>query len=225
MALMLQVEGLTKQVHSLDKDSEPLVLLQDINFSIDRGESVALVGPSGSGKSTLLGLLAGLDDPSAGRVLIDEESIFDLDEDGRARLRGEKIGFIFQSFQLLANLTALENVLLPLEIAGHKQAASAARATLERVGLGARLRHYPRQLSGGEQQRVAIARAFVMQPALLLADEPTGNLDSQTGGQIISLLFELNRERGTTLVMVTHDNALAALCGRQLHMSGGRLQG
>ena len=202
---------------------EALHILADVSFSVNPGESVAIVGSSGSGKSTLLGLIAGLDVPSAGRVLLDGENLFDLDEDGRAALRGRGMGFVFQSFQLLPGLTALENVMLPLELAERANAAAVARSHLERVGLGERIRHRPAQLSGGEQQRVALARAFAVAPRILLADEPTGNLDAHTGAQIIELLFELNRAQGATLIVVTHDPALAALCQRQLRLDGGRL--
>ncbi len=198
-------------------------ILADVSFSVNPGESVAIVGSSGSGKSTLLGLIAGLDVPSFGRVLLDGENLFDLDEDGRAALRGRGMGFVFQSFQLLPGLTALENVMLPLELAGQANAAEVARGHLEQVGLGERVRHRPAQLSGGEQQRVALARAFAVAPRILLADEPTGNLDVHTGAQIIELLFELNRAQGATLVVVTHDPALAALCQRQLRLEAGRL--
>ncbi len=200
-----------------------LTILQDISFDVRAGEAVAIVGVSGSGKSTLLGLMAGLDIPSAGAVHIDGHDLFSLDEDGRAALRGRMVGFVFQSFQLLPAMTALENVMLPLELAGAAGARSAARAMLERVGLAQRLSHYPRQLSGGEQQRVAIARAFVSEPALLLADEPTGNLDAATGRQVIDLMFELNRERGATLLLVTHDEGLSTRCDRVLRLAGGRL--
>lgn len=203
-----------------------LVLLHDINFSVMPGEAVAIVGASGSGKTTLLGLLAGLDTPSQGRVLLDGQDLFALDEDGRARLRGSMIGFVFQTFQLLPSLTALENVMLPLEL-NERQSTHAvretARAVLEQVGLGERLHHYPKQLSGGEQQRVAIARAFASQPKLLLADEPTGNLDQATGERIIDLLFDLNRAQATTLLLVTHDEALAQRCSRRLRLVAGRL--
>ena len=200
-----------------------LTIVKEANLDIRVGEAVAILGASGSGKSTLLGLLAGLDVPSAGRVWIGGEELFALDEDGRARLRGQMVGFVFQSFQLLPALTALENVMLPLELSGGNDAASRARAVLERVGLGERLGHYPRQLSGGEQQRVAVARAFVTEPRLLFADEPTGNLDSATGEHVIELLFEMNRERGTTLVLVTHDADLARRCQRRLHIAGGEI--
>jgi len=200
-----------------------LSILHQLDLDIESGESVAILGASGSGKSTLLGLLAGLDLPSGGAVRINGEDLFALDEDGRAALRGRLIGFVFQSFQLLPALTALENVMLPLELAGSNSARQQALAVLERVGLGDRLHHYPKHLSGGEQQRVAIARAFAPHPKLLLADEPTGNLDSATGARIIDLLFELNREQGTTLVLVTHDAELATRCGRRLQLADGRL--
>jgi len=222
--IVLKIESLTKQVASLNLDNqEPLVILDDINFSINRGETVAVVGPSGSGKSTLLGLLAGLDTPSSGKVYIDEQDIFLLDEDGRASLRAQKLGFVFQSFQLLPALTTLENVMLPLEIIGTADAEQSALNVLQRVGLQERLQHYPHQLSGGEQQRVAIARAFAPKPKILLADEPTGNLDTRTGKQTVDLLFELNEEQGTTLVLVTHDHALADKCSRVLEIEAGRL--
>ena len=200
-----------------------LTLLDDINFSIASGTSVAILGASGSGKTTLLGLLAGLDTPDQGDVLIDDCVISDLDEDGRAQLRADMVGFVFQNFQLLLGLTALENVMLPLELARSPHPRRTAQALLERVGLGERLNHYPNQLSGGEQQRCAIARAFVTRPRCLFADEPTGNLDSETGRHVIQLLFELNAEQGTTLVMATHDEKLSALCNRRLHLDAGRL--
>ncbi len=218
---MVNVAGLTKQVTTGDSE---LTILRDVSFSIASGEAVAVVGASGSGKSTLLGLLAGLDTPTAGSVQIDGEDLFALDEDGRAALRARLLGFVFQSFNLLPAMTALENVMLPLELAGAADAAAEARSLLERVGLGQRLTHYPKQLSGGEQQRVAIARAFVTKPRLLLADEPTGNLDADTGAGIIQLMFDLNRERGTTLVLVTHDMDLSQRCGRSLRLAGGVLQ-
>ncbi|MDT3719996.1 ATP-binding cassette domain-containing protein [Pseudomonas oryzihabitans] len=199
-----------------------LPILQALDLEVRAGDSLAIVGSSGSGKSTLLGLLAGLDLPSAGEVHLAGQRLDALDEDARARLRAERVGFVFQSFQLLDSLTALENVMLPLELEGAREARAEARALLERVGLGERLRHYPRQLSGGEQQRVALARAFAPRPSILFADEPTGNLDSRTGNHICDLLFELNRERGTTLVLVTHDERLAARCARQLRLEGGR---
>jgi putative ABC transport system ATP-binding protein len=216
----MKVRGLCKRVVSPEGELE---ILRGLDFNILAGESVVIVGASGSGKTTLLGILAGLDTPSAGSVMLDGVDIFKLDEDGRADLRRRSIGFVFQSFQLLPNLSALENVMLPLELVGRDDARHAAVAVLERVGLGARLRHYPRQLSGGEQQRVAIARAFVAGPTLLFADEPTGNLDRVTGERVIELLFEVNRERGATLVMVTHDEAVAARCARRLTMAAGSL--
>lgn len=217
---IIQADKLTKAVAL---EAGALTILHDISFEIKSGESVAIVGASGSGKSTLLGLLAGLDEPSSGSVRVQGEALFALDEDGRAALRGRCMGFVFQSFQLLPMLTALENVMLPLELAGSADARSRAQRILDRVGLGSRMQHYPKQLSGGEQQRVAIARAFVTEPALLLADEPTGNLDSATGANVIELLFALNRERGTTLLLVTHDTALASRCGRSLRLDAGRL--
>ncbi len=219
---MVEARALGKRVVS--PAGEALQLLEGIDFSITAGEAVAITGPSGSGKTTLLGLLAGLDVPSHGQVKLDGVALAGLDEEGRAALRRRLLGFVFQSFQLLASLTALENVMLPLELAGASTPRRRAAEILRRVGLEGRLAHYPRQLSGGEQQRVAIARAFVGGPRLLFADEPTGNLDSATGRHIIDLLFEINRERGTTLVMVTHDPALAARCGRVLRLAGGRLQ-
>ncbi len=218
---LLHVEGLGKQVAL---PSGPLTILADVGFSIAAGEAFAIVGASGSGKSTLLSLLAGLDVASTGRVRLGGADLGALDEDGRAALRAEKVGFVFQNFQLLPALTALENVMLPLELRGDRDAEGPARKVLEQVGLAERMTHYPRQLSGGEQQRVAIARAFVTRPALLFADEPTGNLDTATGQQVIELLFRLNAEAGTTLVLVTHDERLAARCGRQLRLAGGRVQ-
>ncbi len=218
--VIVQATALDKIIALGDK---PLVILQDINLQVDAGESVAIVGASGSGKSTLLGLLAGLDVPTSGQVFLDNEAIFLLDEDQRAALRSRLLGFMFQSFQLLPALTAMENVMLPIELSGQKSATKLAQVLLERVGLGARLDHYPRQLSGGEQQRVAIARAFVTQPKLLFADEPTGNLDSETGNQIIELMFELNQEKGTTLILVTHDEALSNRCDRKIKMVSGRI--
>jgi putative ABC transport system ATP-binding protein len=218
----VRAEGLTKQVSTPD---HVLTIVKHATFGIHAGEAVAILGASGSGKSTLLGLLAGLDVPSSGSVWIDGEDLFALTEDGRARLRGRMVGFVFQSFQLLPALTALENVMLPLELAGGADAGERARRVLERVGLAERLGHYPRQLSGGEQQRVAVARAFVTEPKLLFADEPTGNLDSVTGEHIIELLFEMNRERGTTLVLVTHDTELAGRCDRRLHIVAGEITG
>ena len=218
---IVQVEQLGKQVSSPEG---PLIILDQIHFSIARGESVAVIGASGSGKSTLLGLLAGLDTPTAGRVWLAGVDLGSLDEDGRALLRAQRVGFVFQSFQLLTGLTALENVMLPLELGSQPDARRQAMELLERVGLQARARHYPAQLSGGEQQRVAIARAFAGNPDLLFADEPTGNLDQNTGHRIIELLFALNREQGTTLILVTHDPELAAYCDRTLELEGGRLR-
>src|SRR5690554_3611734 len=200
-----------------------LVILDGVGFSVGRGESVAVVGPSGSGKSTLLSLLAGLDVPSAGSVAIDGAPLSTLDEDGRARVRAAKVGFVFQNFQLLPSLTALENVMLPLELRGDAEVRAPAGEVLRKVGLGERLGHYPRQLSGGEQQRVALARAFVTGPSVLFADEPTGNLDTHTGQQVIELLFAMNADAGTTLVLVTHDDHLAGRCRRMLRLDGGRL--
>jgi putative ABC transport system ATP-binding protein len=204
--------------------ADTLAILQDIDVEVMPGEAVAVVGASGSGKSTLLGLLAGLDTPTAGSVALDGHDVFSLDEDGRAALRSKLLGFVFQSFHLLPALNATENVMLPLELAGDRDAAAHAVAMLERVGLSARLRHFPKTLSGGEQQRVALARAFVMQPKLLLADEPTGNLDAATGAAVIDLIFELNAERGTTLMLVTHDEMLAHRCTRLIRLVGGRLE-
>ena len=221
-ANIVTAEGVGKQVATPD---HVLTILHDVSFSVREGEAVAIVGASGSGKSTLLGLLAGLDEPSTGRVRIDGEDLFALSEDGRARLRSRLVGFVFQSFQLLPALTALENAMLPLELAGAPGARERARAILGRVGLAERLGHYPRQLSGGEQQRVALARAFVTDPRLLFADEPTGNLDSTTGAQVIDLLFEMNRERHATLVLVTHDAELAARCDRRIHLAAGAIVG
>lgn len=200
-----------------------LTILDKVNLSIAAGEAAAIVGSSGSGKSTLLGLLAGLDQPSEGKVFINQLDLFALDEDGRAATRAANIGFVFQSFQLLPNLTALENVMLPLELIGLDGAKARATDVLHRVGLAQRLTHYPRQLSGGEQQRVAIARAFAPQPKLLFADEPTGNLDKATGERVIDLLFEMNRERGATLVLVTHDDGLANRCAHRLELEAGRI--
>ncbi len=220
--IIVAARGLGKRVTTA---AGPLEILSDIDLEINAAESVAIVGVSGSGKSTLLGLLAGLDLPSSGEVRVAGQRLNDLDEDGRARVRGQLTGFVFQSFQLLESLTALENVMLPLELAGSARARQQATELLARVGLGARLGHYPRQLSGGEQQRVAIARAFSMQPAILFADEPTGNLDNDTGAHIIDLLFELNREHATTLILVTHDDRIAARCGRAIRLDGGRIRG
>jgi len=216
----IQVSGLSKQV--ADASGE-LTILQNVDFTVQPAETLALVGASGSGKSTLLGLLAGLDTPSSGTVLLDGTDIFALDEDGRAAFRKAKLGFVFQSFQLLAHLTALENVMLPLELRGDAGAREKATEMLGRVGLSSRLKHYPKFLSGGEQQRVALARAFVTEPPLLFADEPTGSLDAATGESVIQLMFELNRERGSTLVLVTHDPGMAARCGRTITIAAGRL--
>ena len=215
---IIRVTNITKRVTTSDG---VLTIVNNANFTVLRGEAVAVVGASGSGKSTLLGIMAGLDTPTEGDVAINGESLFRLDEDGRAKLRGRLVGFVFQSFQLLPSLTALENVMLPLELAGAPDAQQKALAILERVGLKERVKHYPKQLSGGEQQRVAIARAFVTEPKLLFADEPTGNLDAKTGRTMIDLLFQLNRERGTTLILVTHDAGLAARCGRRLTIDAG----
>lgn len=217
---LVEVQQLTKRVR--DATGE-LTILHDINFSLAAQESAAIVGASGSGKSTLLALLAGLDTPSHGTVVLRGQDLFKLDEDQRADVRARELGFVFQSFQLLANLTALENVMLPLELRGVPDAREQAKAMLGRVGLAERLGHYPRVLSGGEQQRVALARAFVVRPALLLADEPTGSLDFATGAQVMALMFKLNREIGTTLVLVTHDREIAGRCARQLHIEAGRL--
>lgn len=199
-----------------------LDILRDINLSFTAGETVAIVGASGSGKSTLLSILAGLDTPSRGAVRLLGQDLFALSEDDRAAVRAQKMGFVFQSFQLLGNLTALENVMLPLELAGQRDARARASQMLERVGLGQRLNHYPRLMSGGEQQRVALARAFVVEPAVLLADEPTGSLDFATGQTIMELMFALNRERGTTLILVTHDREIAAQCDRSITIEAGR---
>jgi len=217
---IVQAVHLGKQVHN---GALNLTILKDVSFTVVSREAVAILGASGSGKSTLLGLLAGLDTPSSGTVKMNGVDVFALDEDGRAALRAQMVGFVFQSFQLLPALTALENTMLPLELAGDPDARLQAQQILERVGLGERLHHYPKQLSGGEQQRVAIARAFAGKPKLLLADEPTGNLDSATGAQIIELIFELNQEQGTTLLMVTHDEQLSRRCGRLLHLTAGVL--
>ncbi|MGR8940673.1 MAG: ABC transporter ATP-binding protein [Gammaproteobacteria bacterium] len=216
---IIVTENLSKSVTT----SEGILhILSSIDLRIKAGESVAIAGESGSGKSTLIGLLAGLDTPSSGSIRINGQSLQQLDEDGRAALRNELIGFMFQSFQLLPGLTALENVMLPLELKGHSHAETLAREWLDRVGLAARLQHTPKQLSGGEQQRVALARAFATRPMLLFADEPTGNLDSQTGARVIDLLFELNRENQTTLILVTHDAELAGRCGRTIRLACGR---
>jgi len=208
---------------TVDNGGEPLTILQDISFSVMPGETVAIVGASGSGKSTLLGLLAGLDSPTAGEIRLDGVALASLDEDERARQRGRLLGFVFQNFQLLPSLNALENAMLPLELAGVERASAIAADWLARVGLGHRLKHYPKHLSGGEQQRVALARAFAPNPRLVLADEPTGNLDAATGQQVIELMFDLNARQGTTLLLVTHDEAIAARCGRTLRIQSGRL--
>ena len=218
--IVLKAENLSKQVSSPEG---ALTIVQGVSLDIAAGESIAVVGASGAGKSTLLALLAGLDLPTTGRVLLEGTDLTRLDEDGRARLRAQRVGFVFQSFHLIPALTAIENVMLPLELAGRPDARSGALETLERVGLKSRIGHYPRQLSGGEQQRVALARAFVTRPAVLFADEPTGNLDTATGTRIVELLFELNEHSHTTLVLVTHDRALAAQCGRVVTMEGGRI--
>ena len=217
---IIAVEHVTKQVQDT---SGLLTILHDIDFKLEARESAAIVGASGSGKSTLLSIVAGLDTPSAGTVRLGGTDLFAIDEDERAAVRAARVGFVFQSFQLLGNLTALENVMLPLELQGRADARVLATEMLQRVGLGERLTHYPRVLSGGEQQRVALARAFVVQPAVLLADEPTGSLDFATGERVMSLMFDLNREAGTTLVLVTHDRAIAARCDRQLRIDAGRL--
>ena len=217
---ILEVAGLGKDVPS---GQSTLTILDGIGFTVGRGESVAIVGASGSGKSTLLGLMAGLDQPTRGTVRLAGQNLSALDEDGRAALRGRELGFVFQSFHLLPALTALENAMLPLELLGQPEPQAAAEAMLARVGLADRLGHYPKHLSGGEQQRVALARAFAVHPRLLLADEPTGNLDAATGRQIIDLMFAMNAEQGTTLVLVTHDEALARRCHRTLRLDGGRM--
>jgi len=216
---VLKAENLSKQVSSPEG---LLTIVDDVSLAVMAGESVAVTGPSGAGKSTLLALLAGLDVPTSGRVLLEGRDLTQLDEDGRARLRAQRVGFVFQSFHLLPALTALENVMLPLELAGHGDARRTAAQALAGVGLEERTAHYPRQLSGGEQQRVAIARAFVTRPAVLFADEPTGNLDTATGARVGELLFELNANAHTTLVLVTHDRELAARCGRVVRMEAGR---
>ena len=217
---LITVDRITKHVPD---PGGPLTILHEISFSLQRQQSVAIVGASGSGKSTLLSIIAGLDTPSSGSVRLAGADLFSLDEDARAAVRAAHVGFVFQSFQLLGNLTAIENVMLPLELQGLSDARARATEMLERVGLGDRLRHYPKVLSGGEQQRVALARAFVVQPAVLLADEPTGSLDFATGERVMALMFELNRETGTTLVLVTHDRAVAARCDRQLRIEAGRV--
>jgi putative ABC transport system ATP-binding protein len=217
---IIEVDAVTKQVSD---STGTLTILHEISFSLQGRQSAAIVGASGSGKSTLLALIAGLDTPSSGSVRLDGVDIFAINEDARAAVRAAKLGFVFQSFQLLANLTALENVMLPLELQGRGDARALAVDMLSRVGLGERLRHYPKVLSGGEQQRVALARAFVVKPAVLLADEPTGSLDFATGERVMDLMFDLNRESGTTLVLVTHDTRIAQRCDRQLRIEAGRL--
>jgi putative ABC transport system ATP-binding protein len=220
MASIVQAVNLSKQVQS---GGQPLLILQDVSFKVEARESLAILGASGSGKSTLLGLLAGLDVPTHGTVMLDGNNLFELDEDQRARLRGRLAGFVFQSFQLLPALSALENVMLPLELQAVPRARELAAAALDKVGLSQRMTHLPKHLSGGEQQRVALARAFVSQPKILFADEPTGNLDSATGAQVIELMLELNHSLGTTLLLVTHDETLARRCDRQLRLSNGRV--
>ena len=217
---IIEVTGLTKKVSD---SSGELTILNDLNFTVQTGGTLAIVGASGSGKSTLLGMLAGLDNPTSGSVHIDGINLFSLDEDGRAAWRMQYLGFVFQSFQLLSHLTALENVMLPLELRADAHARAKAEAMLARVGLQQRLKHYPKYLSGGEQQRVALARAFVTEPPLLLADEPTGSLDAVTGEAVIQLMFDLNRERGSTLILVTHDSAIAAKCARTITIAAGHL--
>jgi putative ABC transport system ATP-binding protein len=219
---VLRAERLTKKVSSPEGE---LTILDDVTFDVAHGSTAAIVGPSGAGKSTLLALLAGLDEPTSGKVWLNGAELTALEEDGRAGVRSREVGFVFQSFHLLASLTAIENVMLPLELSGTPNAATRAREALTRVGLEQRLRHYPKQLSGGEKQRVAIARAFVAGPSLLFADEPTGNLDNKTGARILNLLFELNAAARTTLVLVTHDLDAARRCNRLLELEGGRLVG
>jgi len=218
--MVLEAHGISKQVSSPEG---PLTILSEVSFSIRSGESVAVVGPSGAGKSTLLALLAGLDLPTEGHVVLNGRNLSELDEDGRARVRAESVGFVFQSFHLVPSLNALENVMLPLELAGAADARATAHSIIEQVGLEERWRHYPAQLSGGEKQRVAIARAFATEPAVLFADEPTGNLDSRTGSNIMELMFELNRNSSTNLVLVTHDLSIAKRCGRMLSLDAGLL--
>jgi putative ABC transport system ATP-binding protein len=219
-AAVLQAHNISKQVSSPEGG---LTILAGVSFSIDAGESVAVVGPSGAGKSTLLALLAGLDLPTSGHVDLNGANLSELDEDGRARMRADSVGFVFQSFHLVPSLNALENVMLPLELAGRSDARNAALEIIDKVGLGDRWSHYPAQLSGGEKQRVAIARAFATEPAVLFADEPTGNLDTRTGNNIMQLMFELNKSSSTTLILVTHDHSLARRCNRILSLDAGRL--
>jgi putative ABC transport system ATP-binding protein len=219
---VLKAENLGKEVSSPEG---PLTILAAVDLDIDAGDTVAVVGESGAGKSTLLALLAGLDEPTTGKVWLNGADLTTLDEDGRAKVRAQHVGFVFQSFHLIPSLTAIENVMLPLELAGRRDAREAAHQVLDKVGLANREKHYPRQLSGGEQQRVAIARAFVTRPAVLFADEPTGNLDSVTGERIIELLFDLNQASGTTLILVTHDQAIAGRCRRRVHLDAGRVVG
>ena len=217
---IIAVDQVTKQVSD---STGTLTILHEISFTLQPRQSAAIVGASGSGKSTLLSIIAGLDTPTTGTVRLAGTDIFVIDEDARAAVRAAKLGFVFQSFQLLGNLTAIENVMLPLELQGRNDARALATEMLDRVGLSERLRHYPKVLSGGEQQRVALARAFVVKPAVLLADEPTGSLDFATGERVMGLMFEMNRESGTTLILVTHDRSIAARCDRQLHIEAGRL--
>ncbi len=217
---MLSAVDLTKKVSSPEGS---LTILSDVSFDVAAGDTLAVVGPSGAGKSTLLALLAGLDLPSSGHVVLAGTNLSGLDEDGRARIRAERVGFVFQSFHLVPSLTAIENVMLPLELAGHGEARETARDIIRRVGLAERARHYPAQLSGGEKQRVALARAFATEPAVLFADEPTGNLDAKTGATIVDLMFDLNRRSATTLILVTHDTGLAARCDRVISLEAGRL--
>ena len=217
---VLSAHGISKQVSSPEGT---LTILRDVSFSVQAGESVAVVGPSGAGKSTLLALLAGLDLPTSGHIVLNGANLSELDEDGRARVRADSVGFVFQSFHLVPSLNALENVMLPLELASREDARKVSQDIIEKVGLGDRWSHYPSQLSGGEKQRVAIARAFATEPAVLFADEPTGNLDSKTGGKIMELMFQLNRNSATTLVLVTHDRSLAERCDRVLSLDSGRL--
>lgn len=219
---MLHLSQVNKKVMSGDSE---LVLLKDVSLDIEKGETIAIVGRSGSGKSTLLGLMAGLDRPTSGHIKLADENLEALDEEALANLRAKHIGFVFQSFQLLASMTALENVMLPLELAGFNDAESRAQKWLDKVGLAERVGHYPSQLSGGEQQRVAVARAFASEPSILFADEPTGSLDSQTGEKVADLLFELNQSEHTTLVLVTHDPSLAARCGKQITIEAGEIAG